>query len=300
MAQDASDKERPDILTLAPLVIDINFAAEGGLCVSEVLFATDKALNLRGADGSVRVLTNSMIMPGPGYASLLQDEFDKASRLAAAGMTFAFGFAGRRRLYDPEMPYDSLQKRCGNLDYGLEQAFYHFTAKSKDHCLYNAVFRGLPDNNSVRFARELSARFISGAAELKSGAADGAALERGVRKFCGAGQGLTPQGDDFLTGLAAAMMLFKKINRLEFQNCEYYMTLCRGSFKSGANALSFFFLDNILSNRYDIVQKSFIVNLFYGYRTRFTEEILKRGHTSGNDFLAGFFFGYINFYRRGK
>ncbi|MCX7648394.1 MAG: DUF2877 domain-containing protein [Elusimicrobiales bacterium] len=105
----------------------------------------------------------------------------------------------------------------------------------------------------------------------------------GTKKLSGLGLGLTPSGDDFLSGFVLAMRLKGDktnsniiLNSFKTKNL-ISLNSIKNSFDKRADEKTKEFLFSIKSNNKKDIYKSMI-------------KIIKKGHTSGSDFLSGFLF----------
>lgn len=106
---------------------------------------------------------------------------------------------------------------------------------------------------------------------------------KGTKSLNGLGLGLTPSGDDFLSGLTLAMRL---------RGDEKQSKSVLNNFKT-KNIISFNAIKNSFNKRVDIKLKNFLSAFNNGDKKRISKsvrEIINKGHTSGSDFLSGFLF----------
>lgn len=106
-------------------------------------------------------------------------------------------------------------------------------------------------------------------------------FKNGVKKLSGLGFGLTPSGDDFLSGLVLSMSVKGEKDKAEeiFKN---YRT---------QNIISYNNIKNHLMKKTDEKTKKFIYSLGLKNRNELIsalKNVINKGHTSGSDFLSGF------------
>ena len=105
----------------------------------------------------------------------------------------------------------------------------------------------------------------------------------GTGALRGLGFGLTPSGDDFLSGLVLAMRLKKKYKDAK---------LILNNFKT-KNILSYNALKNCFEKKVDGKIKNFINSVKMKNKRNILKALkdsVNKGHTSGSDFLSGFLF----------
>lgn len=132
---------------------------------------------------------------------------------------------------------------------------------------------------SSAFEKKMLERMKKGIRYLKDGK-----IYSGARTLFGLGFGLTPSGDDFLSGFS----LFLRLKGGEERSIKSLLSACRGG-----NLITSNFLKNSAAGRSDISVKLFIQNLVSGKSADIEKsmvKLLKRGHNSGADFLSGFLF----------
>jgi len=110
-----------------------------------------------------------------------------------------------------------------------------------------------------------------------------------AKKLSGLGFGLTPSGDDFLSGIVLAMSIGsnKDKARIIVKNCKT------------ENLISYNTLKNHLRSRAEEKIKKFINSLRFEDRDKIHRclmKVINKGHTSGSDFLSGFLFEIKNIY----
>ncbi len=112
-------------------------------------------------------------------------------------------------------------------------------------------------------------------------------LIEGIRLIKGVGIGLTPSGDDFISGLLTALKVLEIINK---KNNLYLRKLIYDSAK-GDNLISNNFLFYASEGLFFERTKKLILSLFYGNESEIVDStlsILQIGETSGVDFSTGF------------
>jgi hypothetical protein len=108
-----------------------------------------------------------------------------------------------------------------------------------------------------------------------------------IRFFCGRGKGLTPSGDDILTGFTLALIIFDKfdnwIKALKLivtrkQTTEISMAYLRALIEGYASEYFVQLVQLLDEEDKDVIEETI-------------EKVQSFGHTSGNDTLFGFFLG---------
>lgn len=108
-----------------------------------------------------------------------------------------------------------------------------------------------------------------------------------IRFFSGRGKGLTPSGDDILTGFTLALMMFDK-----FDN--WIRALKSGINRNATTMISVAYLSALLegyASEYFIQLVKLIDDEDIDVIDKTIKEVQSFGHTSGNDTLFGFFLG---------
>lgn len=113
-------------------------------------------------------------------------------------------------------------------------------------------------------------------------------LEGFIRKFVGSGVGLTPSGDDFLTGLLAVWQYFDFPLYKEFE--VYRDDLIRNLYGKTTD-VSYFMLKHCLEGEINQAMLDILENLD-SCPDSYLQEALDIGSTSGTDMLIGLSFGY--------
>jgi hypothetical protein len=114
-------------------------------------------------------------------------------------------------------------------------------------------------------------------------------IESGVRGMRGLGVGLTPGGDDFLTGMLAAHSVLEKIDGVCRRDTKMTILECA----LGGNALSNAFLRAAGEGSFSERQKVFFEACIRGTETEMlsaAKDIIAIGATSGADFAVGFLY----------
>lgn len=112
----------------------------------------------------------------------------------------------------------------------------------------------------------------------------------GIKEIKGLGFGLTPSGDDFITGFLAILHIFQNVNnyKIDFINHIYIDAKTK-------NHISNTFLYYAVNNRYYENFKILLENiLFTNYNPGvipLLKKVIALGNTSGIDFLTGFLIG---------
>jgi len=112
-------------------------------------------------------------------------------------------------------------------------------------------------------------------------------LIEGIRLIKGVGVGLTPSGDDFISGLLTALKVLEIINK---ENNSYLRKIIYDNAK-GDNLISNNFLFYASEGLFFERTKKLILSLFYGNESEIVDStlsILQIGETSGVDFSTGF------------
>jgi len=132
------------------------------------------------------------------------------------------------------------------------------------------------------FEIELKNRILSGVDALQSGQE----LE-GIGKIKGCGSGLTPSGDDFISGYLSALWVLKYVDpKTDYPSPDIIYREAKGN-----NLLSNTFMYFAKEGRFYEAFKKFLI-CFFNNEKQLTFESLKKvqrmGATSGTDFLSGF------------
>jgi hypothetical protein len=112
-------------------------------------------------------------------------------------------------------------------------------------------------------------------------------LDEGVCALRGLGRGLTPSGDDFLSGLLAALAILEAMDGKSRRGMR--MRVLENAL--GGNPLSNAFLLAAAEGSFSARQKDFFDACWYGSQQEFAEAIrgvVAAGATSGSDFVVGF------------
>jgi len=142
----------------------------------------------------------------------------------------------------------------------------------------------LGEEDSNPFQRK--ARAITG-----KGAEEGKSLPEGLEQLVGLGQGLTPAGDDFLTGILLAQNLYPAIPPVETKKIEDRLELTTAPGRTmlyGALRGSFpaYILNYLKEMERADSEKEILISM---------ERAARHGATSGRDCLAGFYWTISRF-----
>ncbi|MBI4655499.1 MAG: DUF2877 domain-containing protein [Elusimicrobia bacterium] len=159
--------------------------------------------------------------------------------------------------------------------------------KAPDKSLAFLLDEKREDSFSGRFEKKFLEKFKKGVLDLALGA-----YEKGASGVRGLGWGLTPSGDDFLSGYLlgiSAAEKFSKKNLSIFKERVYVNSF-------GKNAVSNAFLKCSYEGRAGEKFKNLIAILSSdakkGKIISAAEDIMNSGSTSGTDSLSGFFYGF--------
>lgn len=135
---------------------------------------------------------------------------------------------------------------------------------------------------STNFERELANRFRSGVGTILQGN-----IFDGVRNIRGLGFGLTPSGDDFISGMMYAIRLHGLLLGKDFR-----LLISRIYNEAiGGNSISNAFLNSAKEGWLPVRQKMLVKAILYGDEQevrRRTANLLTIGETSGSDWATGF------------
>ncbi|MBN6206049.1 DUF2877 domain-containing protein [Ralstonia pickettii] len=131
------------------------------------------------------------------------------------------------------------------------------------------------------------AHFLTGLELLEQEVKD-IKLERFIGRFVGAGVGLTPSGDDFLTGLLAAWQYF---DFSLYKDFAIHPDALMKKIYGRTTDVSYFMLKHCIEGEVNQVILDIMENLD-GCPVHHLQEALKIGSTSGTDMLIGLSVGY--------
>lgn len=140
------------------------------------------------------------------------------------------------------------------------------------------------DNFNNTYEREFVKRINDGINKIKSGS-----LLGGIRLVKGTGFGLTPSGDDFISGLLLALNLYSKLYKINLNGTiERIYEVARTK-----NLISNCFLEDSKNGFLSIKLKKLIDSLFLTDKRELDTCItsfIDTGETSGADLISGFLF----------
>lgn len=120
--------------------------------------------------------------------------------------------------------------------------------------------------------------------------------EIGIKNILGTGEGFTPSGDDFLTGFSLGLRVFSKSLKDYKKNYLILNELISYLAKQYTSKISYNFISEAISGRVSMQVKDLIQSLYEENFTNLEEKVFKvlnLGHSSGADFLTGFYFSYF-------
>lgn len=111
-----------------------------------------------------------------------------------------------------------------------------------------------------------------------------------IKQFMGLGVGLTPSGDDFITGLLAVLYCYAP-ESLEVK--KIFHSFKMNDFQSKTTTISFYMIRHILQGRVNAALRDY---LLFNHEDSFVhkqsaDSVLEIGSTSGTDMLVGVCFG---------
>ncbi len=115
----------------------------------------------------------------------------------------------------------------------------------------------------------------------------------GVTLLLGLGEGLTPSGDDFLSGFILGLRIFSLSFNIFFYEFSSLSQTILTLAKNLTNKISYHFLEEAYAGLAGRFVRVMVNNLFtYDITTLETSilQVIKIGHSSGADFLTGFYF----------
>ncbi|GAB4028621.1 MAG: hypothetical protein Fur0012_01380 [Elusimicrobiota bacterium] len=136
-------------------------------------------------------------------------------------------------------------------------------------------------NFSSTFEKEMLERMKFGIKCLREGK-----TSLGTRSLCGLGFGLTPSGDDFLSGFSLFLSLKEEEKRIK-----RILSACKSR-----NLISYNLLRNSAAGKVEMRVKIFLKSLAYGKLEELDKsmaDVIRRGHSSGADFLSGFLLSFF-------
>ncbi|GAA0360756.1 hypothetical protein GCM10008932_11740 [Alkalibacterium iburiense] len=111
-----------------------------------------------------------------------------------------------------------------------------------------------------------------------------------LQQFIGLGVGLTPSGDDFITGLLSVLYCYAK-NQSKVG--ELFHSLKKFNFRNKTTHVGYYMISNVLTGEINTVLRDYIILEIDNKRRneKLIDSILNIGSTSGTDMLVGVCFG---------
>lgn len=246
----------------------------------------DNAVNFTCGDDLVFLVNESI---GAGPSSLVVNESD-FSNLESLSIKNGIVSIGRYRynlsdapIYDPELEigFDEYDKFFENLCY-FERLLLDY---SHPKGLAFLLDEKRESNFTSSFEKEFVKRMREGVKEIFSGN-----IIKGVKRIRGLGFGLTPSGDDFISGYLIALNLVKKIYDKEIDSTiEGVYDSARGE-SVFVNKFLSLARDGYCSEKFKLL----VYTLLHGNKNEIkkaTMKLLEIGDSSGADMAVGFLMG---------
>ncbi len=112
-------------------------------------------------------------------------------------------------------------------------------------------------------------------------------LLQGIKKMKGSGVGLTPSGDDFITGMLYAIFLLEKINKKDYNELRNKIYEKAKSNNDISRNMIFHASKGLYFKQFKDLQTAFINN--DKNIKQFLKNLIDIGETSGSDMLTGFY-----------